>query len=69
MNELSQIIYLLGNFGFPVAISVYLLFRFEKRFEELESAIDDLSESAKTKLQPRPNPRILGVCSSGQHVE
>ncbi|AQS55981.1 MAG: YvrJ family protein [Novibacillus thermophilus] len=29
MNELSQIIYLLGNFGFPVAISVYLLFRFE----------------------------------------
>lgn len=47
MNELSQIVHLLGNFGFPVAISVYLLFRFEKRFEELESAIDELSESAK----------------------
>lgn len=47
INELAQFVHLLGNFGFPVAVSVYLLFRFEKRFDELESAIDELSEDTK----------------------
>lgn len=47
MNDLAQFVHLLGNFGFPVAVSVYLLFRFEKRFDELESAIDELSEDTK----------------------
>ena len=39
-NEFIQII---GNFGFPVAITIYLLLRFEKRIDSLNSSIDKLS--------------------------
>ncbi|SDK27954.1 YvrJ family protein [Sediminibacillus albus] len=38
---------LLGNFGFPIAITVYLFFRFEKRIENLEAVITELSHSLK----------------------
>jgi len=29
---------IISNFGFPVAVASYLLFRFEKKLEELEKA-------------------------------
>ncbi len=35
---------LLGNFGFPIAITIYLFLRFEKKFEKLENVILDLSK-------------------------
>lgn len=37
---------LLGNFGFPIAITVYLFVRFEKKFEKLE---DVIMQSSKGK--------------------
>ncbi|WP_102692272.1 YvrJ family protein [Rummeliibacillus pycnus] len=37
---------LLGNFGFPIAITIYLFLRFEKKFEKLE---DVIMESTKNK--------------------
>jgi preprotein translocase subunit SecF len=37
----------LGNFGFPIAISIYLLIRFEKKLENLESVIGELSDAIK----------------------
>ncbi|MBH0176240.1 YvrJ family protein [Fictibacillus sp. 23RED33] len=35
---------IIGNVGFPIAITVYLLHRFEKRIELLQEAINSLSE-------------------------
>lgn len=36
---------LLGNFGFPIAITIYLFLRFEKKFEKLEDVIMQLSKT------------------------
>ncbi|MED1107535.1 YvrJ family protein [Bacillus paramycoides] len=40
---------LLGNFGFPVAITIYLLIRFEKKLDRLTDAIDTLKGVIKGK--------------------
>lgn len=39
---------LLGNFGFPIAITVYLFLRFEKKLEKLGDIIMQLAEVIKT---------------------
>lgn len=39
----SEIITIIGNFGFPIAITVYLFIRFEKKIENLEKSILILS--------------------------
>jgi hypothetical protein len=39
---------LLGNFGFPIAITIYLFARFEKKLENLENVILQLSDVIKT---------------------
>ncbi|WP_081755939.1 YvrJ family protein [Paucisalibacillus sp. EB02] len=36
---------IIGNFGFPIAITVYLFVRFEKKLGELEKVITNLSEA------------------------
>ncbi|WP_035512872.1 YvrJ family protein [Halalkalibacillus halophilus] len=41
---------IIGNFGFPIAITIYLLVRFEKKIAELTSAIATLKENINTKL-------------------
>ena len=33
---------IISNFGFPVAVASYLLFRFEKKLEALEKTNDEL---------------------------
>lgn len=35
----------LGNFGFPIALAVYLLIRFEKKIEALTAAIETLKNT------------------------
>ncbi|QOY36920.1 YvrJ family protein [Anaerobacillus isosaccharinicus] len=47
--EFSQMVTLLGNFGFPVVIAIYLLIRFEKRIENLTDAILQLQIIMKNK--------------------
>jgi hypothetical protein len=44
MEEFFKII---SNFGFPVAVSSYLLFRFEKKLEELEEINKALVDEIK----------------------
>ena len=34
----------IGNLGFPIAVTVYLLIRFEKKIETLELAINKLTQ-------------------------
>lgn len=45
MSNITEWMNILGNVGFPIAITVYLLFRFDRRIEALETVIQDLSEA------------------------
>ncbi|MCY9026595.1 YvrJ family protein [Priestia megaterium] len=45
--EMPQWISILGNFGFPIAITIYLFSRFEKKLEKLELVIVELGEIIK----------------------
>lgn len=45
MPNIEQWIFLLGNFGFPILITVYLLIRFEKKIEDLSKVISTLDNS------------------------
>ncbi|MCD7035364.1 YvrJ family protein [Metabacillus sp. GX 13764] len=45
--DIAQLINILGNFGFPVAIASYLLIRLERKMESLTSAIQELKEIIK----------------------
>ena len=42
---MEEMVVLIGNFGFPVAVSLYLLIRFEGKLETLTESIHVLSES------------------------
>jgi large-conductance mechanosensitive channel len=43
--EYSVFIQLLGNFGFPIAVTLFLLVKLEKKLEQLELAIHALSKA------------------------
>ncbi|EJV54862.1 YvrJ family protein [Bacillus cereus] len=45
----STWITLIGNFGFPVALAIYLLIRFEKKLENLTDAIETLKDVIRMK--------------------
>lgn len=47
LTEPSEWIMIIGNFGFPIAITIYLFIRFEKKIENLEVSINRLSEVIK----------------------
>ncbi len=42
---MEEVMVLIGNFGFPVAVSIYLLTRLEGKLETLTESIHALSES------------------------
>lgn len=42
INEWTE---LLGNFGFPILVAVYLLFRFEQRIDKLTNVIIELKNT------------------------
>ena len=48
--EINDLVTLLGNVGFPVAISAYLLIRLEKNIAGLTSSINKLNAIISTKL-------------------
>lgn len=43
--EIDSIIQIIGNVGFPIAITVYLLQHFGKKIESLDSSIQTLSNT------------------------
>lgn len=43
----SEWVMIIGNFGFPIAITMYLFIRFEKKIENLEMSINQLSDVIK----------------------
>ncbi|WP_368246464.1 MULTISPECIES: YvrJ family protein [Clostridium] len=48
--ELNELVNLIGNVGFPVAVSAYLLIRLEKQITTLSSSINKLNTIISTKL-------------------
>ncbi|MEH6908862.1 MULTISPECIES: YvrJ family protein [Neobacillus] len=46
--EIPLWVALLGNFGFPIAITIYLFLRFEKKLEKLGEVIIQLAEVINT---------------------
>mgnify|MGYP001652668031 FL=1 len=48
--EISELINLIANVGFPVAISAYLLIRLEKQIMSLTLSINKLNTIISTKL-------------------
>lgn len=49
MDEVN-LVQIIGNVGFPITITIYLLYRFEKRLEKLEEAIIKPSYGSEEKL-------------------
>ena len=50
MSDLLQVINLVVNNGFPVAVSCYLLIRLEKQLSSLSASINKLNTIISTKL-------------------
>ena len=48
--EINELIGLIGNVGFPVAVSAYLLIRLEKQIIGLSTSINKLNIIISTKL-------------------
>jgi len=46
-EDVTLWISIIGNFGFPIAITIYLFIRFERKLDKLETVILQLSEVIK----------------------
>ncbi|MFY9115144.1 MAG: YvrJ family protein [Dethiobacteria bacterium] len=47
---MEDVLVLIGNLGFPVAISIYLLVRLEGKLETLTESIRSLSEAIRSQM-------------------
>lgn len=45
---MEELITIIGNFGFPIAITVYLLVRIESKLSQLTDSIHDLTTAIKS---------------------
>ncbi len=60
---MSGFLDMIGNIGFPIAVSIYLLIRVENKLGELTAAINELREAVI--LLPRsPNWKAITSLSS-----
>ncbi|GAA0078924.1 hypothetical protein UT300005_33030 [Clostridium sp. CTA-5] len=48
--DINELISLIGNVGFPVALSAYLLIRLEKQMNNLSNSINKLNTIISAKL-------------------
>ncbi len=47
---MEEMLGLVGNFGFPVAVSIYLLVRIEGKLETLTESISSLSAAIRSQM-------------------
>lgn len=52
---MSEIFTALGNFGFPIVVSIYLLVRFEKKLDDLTDVIIENNTSTKELIKAIEN--------------
>lgn len=50
---MDVIVNLISNLGFPIAISLYLLIRMEKKLDKLTESIDNLSNVINNEYQKK----------------
>ncbi len=48
--DINELVSLIGNVGFPVAVSAYLLIRLEKQLNSLSTSINKLNTIISAKL-------------------
>ncbi|SES10461.1 YvrJ family protein [Psychrobacillus sp. OK032] len=53
MIDAGNIVQLIGNFGFPIVVSIYLLHRFENKIESLENAIHSIGNVVNNRNDKR----------------
>lgn len=53
---MDQLFSMIENLGFPIVLSIYLLFRFEKKIDKLDDTISQLNQSIK-KVLINKNPK------------
>lgn len=53
MIDAGNIVQLIGNFGFPIVVSIYLLHRFENKIESLENAIHSIENVVNGRIEKR----------------
>lgn len=46
----------IGNFGFPIVVSAYLLLRLEVKLERVATTISELAEAVRTLRAERDDP-------------
>ncbi|EPD51085.1 YvrJ family protein [Paenisporosarcina sp. FSL H8-0542] len=49
MLDEASMIQLVGNFGFPIVMTIYLLHRFERKIESLDNTIQNLAKVVGNK--------------------
>ncbi|WP_049041992.1 YvrJ family protein [Clostridium sporogenes] len=47
----DQLVMLISNVGFPIAVSLYLLLRIEKKLEELTKALNSLHKTILSAIE------------------
>ncbi len=47
MNDINEWSNVIGNIGFPIAVAIYLLIRFEKRIDSLRENINQLEQTVR----------------------
>lgn len=50
IEDVPSFVQIIGNVGFPIGVSLYLLMRFEKKIDVLSEGIAKLSEVMKSHL-------------------
>lgn len=51
----DELVRLISNVGFPVAVSVYLLVRLEKKLDDLSKAFSEFSETMRAVMEHQKN--------------
>ena len=49
--DLDQIVGIIGNYGFPIAVTGYLLMRMESKLDKLSGNIEELSRTIESLLR------------------
>lgn len=49
----ENIIQLIGNFGFPIVVTIYLLHRFENKIDSLENTIHNIANVVNNSIEKR----------------
>lgn len=47
----ENIVQLIGNFGFPIVVTIYLLHRFENKIDSLENTIHNIANVVNNSIE------------------